>query len=89
MIPHFMSNIYRIDYITGGENHHKHYQALDEETAISMFLAGASHKHTDLDSEQVTATQVEQGDLQQVVDYCTDVGCACGGEPHMCDRRYE
>lgn len=37
--------MYRVDYNTDGLAHHKYYTALDEQTAISMFLAGAEHKH--------------------------------------------
>lgn len=62
-----MSNIYRVNYFTGGEYHNRHYQALDEETAISMFLADTSIDHTDIDSDQITAIPE------------TELGNCCGG----------
>lgn len=54
-----MSNTYKIDYTTDSIHHHRFYNASDESTALSMFLAGAAHKHTDIDHrDEITVTPV-------------------------------
>ena len=80
---HFMSNVYRVSYTTDGLAHHKHYTALNEETAISMFLAGAAHKHTDVDRDNITVQRV---DVDQTSECC---GGSCGCDHSQHDRRYE
>ena len=45
-----MSNTYKIDYTTNSVHHHRFYNALNEDTALSMFLTEADTHHTDIDT---------------------------------------
>lgn len=75
----FMGNTYRVSYTSDGQAHHKHYQALDTDTAASMFLAAASHKHIVVDNQQISVTRVN------VDSTSCDGACVCNCH----DRRYE
>ena len=66
-----MNNMYRVDYNTDGLAHHKYYTALDEQTAISMFLAGAEHKHI----SNVTDVKATEVSVEESVTCCGDGSC--------------
>jgi len=66
-----VSKTYKIDYTSDSIHHRRFYNALNEDTARSMFLTDADIHHTDVDDESLL---VEECCAHPVIDECE---CEC------------